>query len=53
MKTKLKDSMSKGERNLINLSIGKKKAKTKEDRNNLEEIENIKKKGGRIYIPHD
>ena len=50
---KLKDTLSKGEKNLLNLTIGKKKAKTENDKKLLQEITEIKKKGGQVYIPHD
>jgi succinate dehydrogenase flavin-adding protein (antitoxin of CptAB toxin-antitoxin module) len=50
---KLKNIISKGEKNLVNLTIGKKKAKTKEDQKLLDEINEIKMRGGQVYIPHD
>jgi len=51
--TKLKNGISKGERHLINISIGKKKPKNEKDQKLLNEIDRIKKNGGTIIIPHD
>jgi hypothetical protein len=50
---KLKSNISKGERNLINITLGKKKSKTEKDEKLRKEIEEIKKKGGGVHIPHD
>jgi hypothetical protein len=50
---KSKDALSKGERKLINLSTGKKKPTTESEKRLVKDIDNIKKKGGQIYIPHD
>lgn len=52
-KTQIKHTITKGEKDLINLSIGKKKPKNEKDRKLSTQIEEIKKKGGQIYIPHD
>ncbi len=51
--SKIKESLSKGERDLINLSTGKKKPKTEKERKLHQEIEAIKKNRGTIVIPHD
>lgn len=51
--TKIKDSISKAERNLINLSTGKKKPKTEKEQKLTDQIQEIKRRGGKIYIPHD
>lgn len=51
--SKIKESISKGEKDLINLSLGKKKPKTEEDHKLLDDINKIKAKGGKIYIPYD
>jgi len=51
--SKIKESLSKGERDLINLSTGKKTPKTEKERKLLQEIETIKKDRGIIIIPHD
>jgi len=53
IKTKIKDSISASERDLINLSIGKKKPKNQKDQKLSVQIQEIKKKAGKIYIPHD
>ncbi len=53
IKTQVKNTISKGEKDLINLSIGKKKPKNDKDQKLVGQIEEIKKKGGQIYIPHD
>jgi len=50
---KLKSNISKGERNLINITLGKKKSKTEKDEKLRKEIEEIKNKGGQVHIPHD
>jgi hypothetical protein len=50
---KVKSNISKGERNLINISLGKKKPKNEKDHKLLNEINRIKKNGGTIIIPHD
>lgn len=49
----MKNTISKAERDLINLSTGKKKPKTEKDQKLTDQIQEIKKRGGKIYIPHD
>jgi hypothetical protein len=51
--SKTKSPVSKGERDLINMTVGKKKPKNARDEKLTREINEIKKKGGQIYIPHD
>ncbi len=48
-----RNSISKGEKNLIDIAFGRKKPKSKRDKKLLQEINDIKKKGGQIDIPHD
>ncbi len=48
-----RNSISKGEKNLIDLALGRKKPKSKRDKKLLQEINDIKKKGGQVEIPHD
>jgi hypothetical protein len=52
-RVKIKESISKDEKNLVNLSLGKKKPKTEKDKKHLAEIDEIKRRGGSLYIPHD
>jgi len=48
-----RNSLSKEERHLVDLALGKKKPKNKKDKKFLKEINEIKEKGGLSYIPHD
>jgi hypothetical protein len=48
-----RNSISKEEKHLIGLALGKIKPKTKRDKKILKEINEIKEKGGQPYIPHD
>jgi len=50
---KRKSALSKGERDLINITTGKKKPKSERDEKLAREIKGIKERGGRVYIPHD
>jgi succinate dehydrogenase flavin-adding protein (antitoxin of CptAB toxin-antitoxin module) len=49
----MKNTISKAERDLINLSTGKKRPKTEKDQKLADQIQEIKRRGGKIYIPHD
>lgn len=54
IKNKKKQSdISQAERNLINLSTGKKKPTSESEKQLLAQIDKIKKKGGQIHVPHD
>jgi hypothetical protein len=50
---KLKTGISRGEKKVLALATGKKKAKTEEDKKILKEIDDIKVKGRQLHIPHD
>lgn len=52
VKQKIKTSVSKKERSLINASLGKASG-TVTPKKQLKEIDEIKSKGHMIYIPHD
>jgi len=49
----IKSPLSKSERDLVNMTTGKKKPKSARDQKLAREIDAIKKKGGQIHIPHD
>jgi uncharacterized protein YifE (UPF0438 family) len=50
---KIKDAVTKDEKNLINLINGAKKPKTERDKRLAADIEKIKQRGGIVEIPHD
>jgi hypothetical protein len=51
--TRVKASIPKSERTLVNLTNGKRKPKTAKDKKIIAELNARKKEGGMIYIPHD
>lgn len=51
--SKMKSTISKMERDLIDFSLGKKKPKTRWEKKLVKEIKAIKKEGGMIEIPCD
>jgi hypothetical protein len=53
MSNKKNSSISKMERDALDLAFGRKKPKTKYEKKLLREINEIKKKGGQVEIPHD
>ncbi|MET0395001.1 MAG: hypothetical protein ABW019_17785 [Chitinophagaceae bacterium] len=50
---KQKSVLTEKEKNLVDLALGKKEAKTVHDRKLVEQINEIRKKGTMLYIPYD
>lgn len=53
MKTKIEQTASEQEKNLVNTAIGKKKEHSGKDKKQKEELDQIKRKGRYLHIPHD
>ena len=53
IKVKKETALTKKEKDLIDLSLGKKKAETEHEKKLLKQIKEIKQKGSILYIPHD
>lgn len=52
-RAKVSISISKQEKDLINIVTGKKKSKNARDIKLSAEVKGIKRRGGQVYIPHD
>ena len=53
MKNKKDSGISKMERDALDLAFGRKKPKTKYEKKLLQDINEVKKKGGQLELPHD